>query len=74
MPLSARASRGRRPLHYAAENGNVEVLERLLAATATVEADDRDRRGAPELGTRTEGFGDCADRIQSNSLRVTRVG
>eukprot|EP00913_Durusdinium_trenchii_P017729 g16661.t1 len=44
MPLSARASRGRRPLHYAAENGNVEVLERLLAATATVEADDRDRQ------------------------------
>ena len=52
----------------------MEVLERLLAARATVEAYDRDSRGAPELGTRREGCGDCADRIQSNSLRVTRIG
>ena len=74
MPLSTHASRGQRPLHYAAEKGHVEVLERLLAAKATVEAEDGQRRGAPELGTRPEGCGDCADRIQRNSLRVTRVG
>ena len=52
----------------------MEVLERLLAARATVEAEDRDGRGAPELGTRPEGCGDCVDRIQRDSLQVTRVG
>ena len=54
--------------------GRVEVLERLLAAKATVEAEDRSGRGALELGTRTEGCGDCVHRIQRDSLRVTRVG
>ena len=72
--LSPRASRGRRPLHLAAEDGRVEVLERLLAAKATVDAEDEDGWGAPELGTRTEGCGDCVHRIQRDSLRVTRVG
>ncbi|CAK9079161.1 unnamed protein product, partial [Durusdinium trenchii] len=33
-----------RPLHLAASKGHVEVLERLLAARATVEAYDRDSR------------------------------
>ncbi|CAK9050849.1 unnamed protein product, partial [Durusdinium trenchii] len=46
--------KGQRPLHYAADKGHVEVLERLLAAKATVDAEDEDGRGAPELGTRTE--------------------
>ena len=52
----------------------MEVLERLLAAKATVEAEDGIGRGAPELGTRPEGCGDCADWIQRDSFRVTRVG
>ena len=52
----------------------MEVLERLLAAKATVEAENKYGRGAPELGTWPEGCGDCADRIQSDSFRVTRVG
>ena len=35
----------------------MEVLERLLAAKATVDAEDRHGRGAPELGTRPESCG-----------------
>ena len=33
-------SQGRRPLHYAAEQGDVEVVQRLLATKAAVEAED----------------------------------
>ena len=71
---SPRASRGYRPLHLAAENGHMEVLERLLAARATVDAEDELGRGAPELRTRPEGCGNCVDRSQRDSLPVTRVG
>ena len=35
----------------------MEVLERLLAAKATVDAEEEFGRGAPELGTRLEGCG-----------------
>ncbi|CAK9104036.1 unnamed protein product, partial [Durusdinium trenchii] len=45
------SGRYNRPLHYAAEEGHVEVLERLLAAKATVDAEEEFGRGAPELGT-----------------------
>ena len=64
---------GQRPLHYAAERGHMAVLERLLAAKATVEAEDGDGR-EPRSSGRGPSCGDCADWIQRNSLRVTRVG
>ena len=52
----------------------MEVLERLLAAKATVEAEDERGRGAPELGTRPEGCGDCAGSfISSPEEQVSKM-
>ena len=48
----------------------MEVLERLLAAKATVEAEDVNRRGAPELGTRPEGSGIVLGSRVSQILKV----
>ena len=46
-------SRGWRPLHLAAEEGHLEVVELLLAAKASVEAEGgEDRRGPWNSGTK----------------------
>ena len=40
-----RGSRGKTPLHYAAENGDELVVQRLLEAKAVVDAKDQPGRG-----------------------------
>ena len=42
---ACRAHRGREPLHYAAYDGHVDVLEVLLGAKASVDAKSKDGRG-----------------------------
>ena len=49
---SGRGSRGKTPLHYAAENGHVSALERLIEAKAAVDVQDNRGRG---LGRRILG-------------------
>ena len=46
------ASRGRTPLHYAAENGHIAGIERLIEAKAAVDAKTKSGRG---LGRRIWG-------------------
>ena len=40
-----RGSRGKTPLHWAAEEGHVSAVERLIEAKAAVDAEDEDGRG-----------------------------
>ena len=53
LPLDSasgrRGSRGATPLHWAAGNGHVSAVERLIEAKATVDAKDKNGRG---LGTK----------------------
>ena len=49
---SGRGSRGETPLHWAAAEGHVSIVERLIEATAAVDAQDNFGRG---LGRRISG-------------------